>query len=146
MSGGVPARSDVSTSRSGTTSEGSAPLETALDGSSRAIDDTDVAEDLAGLLGLGVECVKLGVVLRELGDELVARCDRGERGRDEGLGRKGSKAFRKGWERWEGGGGGGEKAGEDGELARDVRPGQVVCWMGLLPNYKTVFMSLCDNT
>lgn len=77
-------------------------LESALDETSLAIDDSDVAKHLVLLLSVRTELVKLGVVLSELGDKLVAAGNVGESGGDEGLGREGSKALGEGREGGEG--------------------------------------------
>lgn len=57
-------------------------LKTTLDGARLAVNQADVAEDLALLCGVAPELVKLGVVFGQLGDELFSRRNVAQSGRD----------------------------------------------------------------
>lgn len=107
-------------------------LQTALDDTLDAINDSNVSQHHAVLLGLLAQLVKLGIVLLKLGDELVSAGNVGERSGDEGLGGEGGESLGESGEGREGGGGVGEEAREDRELARDVRAGEVVGRVRLL--------------
>jgi hypothetical protein len=71
-------------------------------------------------------------VVGKLGDELPSAGDVGERRGDEGLGRERRVTLGESGKGGKGGRVGGDDAGEDGELASDVRTREIVGGMGLL--------------
>jgi hypothetical protein len=71
-------------------------------------------------------------VFGQLGDELFARGDVAQGRGDQGLRREGGVTFGEVGERGEGGRVDRDEAGEDGELARDVRTREVVGRVRLL--------------